>query len=455
MPAARRRRSPLLPCLWTVVAAISATMLPVMAADSNWNQFRGPGARGIASGRIPERWSATENVEWKAELPGMGWSSPVVWGNRVFLTTVVSERQPEPPKKGLYFGGDRPTPPGDTHQWKALCLDLRSGRKLWETSLHSGAPASSRHLKNSFASETPVTDGERLYVLFGNLGLYALDLNGKLLWKRPIAPRKTRLGWGTAASPTLHEGRLYVVNDNEEESYLEALEARSGRQIWRVARDEKSNWATPYVWRNSRRTELVTPGSGLVRSYDLNGRLLWSLEGMSSITIGTPYAEGDTLFVSSGYVGSPLRPLYAIKAGGEGNISIGRDQTSGPFVTWCDWRGAPYNPTTLLANGRLFVLFDFGFLAAYHAGTGRMLFDKVRIPEGLRFTASPWAAGDKIYCLNEDGKTFVFKNSDRYDLTHTNSLAEDDMCMATPALAGDRLLIRTAARLYSIRERRP
>ncbi|HLF92252.1 MAG TPA: PQQ-binding-like beta-propeller repeat protein [Planctomycetota bacterium] len=427
------------------------TLLALLAQDS-WTQFRGPGARGVAEdAAFPDKWSATENVAWKTDLPGRGWSSPVVWGGRIFLTTVVSSGESEPPKKGLYFGGDRPQPPKSSHEWWVYCLDLETGKTRWKQKVHEGEPKSAIHIKNSFASETPIVDGERVYFHFGNVGLFAFDLDGKEVWTKRFEPQKTRFGWGTAASPALHGDRLYVVSDNEEKSWLLALEKRTGKEVWRVDRDEKSNWSTPYVWESGTRAEIVTPGSGKVRSYDLDGKLLWWLEGMSSITIATPYAEGDLLYVTSGYVGSPLKPIYAIKPGGAGDLSLPRGGTSSASIAWCDWKAAPYNPTTLLYQGRLYALLDRGMLSAYDGKTGKPLYERERIADSHGFTASPWAAKGKVYALDEDGVTFVFEAGLTFKPLHSNRLAADDMGMATPAIAGNRLLIRTSARLYCIR----
>jgi outer membrane protein assembly factor BamB len=401
---------------------------------------------------VPDRWSATENVAWKVSIPGRGWSSPIVWEDRVFLTTVVNRGQTEAPKKGLYFGGERPAPM-TVHEWKVYCLDLKSGRVRWERTVQEGTPPGAIHLKNSFASETPVTDGQRVYVLFGGLGLYCFNLDGKPVWSRKLEARPMRLGWGTAASPVLHGECLYVVDDNEEQSSLVALDRRTGAEVWRVARDEKSNWATPFVWESGERTEIVTPGSGKVRAYDLNGKLLWWLQGMSAITIATPYAADGLLYVTSGYVGSRLRPIYAIRPGASGEISLPEGERSNRHIAWCDWRAGPYNPSTLVQDGRLYVLYDRGLFGCYDARTGTPRYERERIPDGGAYTASPWAAGGKIFCLNEDGVTSVFRAGDRFERLHTNTLAEDDMCMATPAIAGDRLLIRTAARVYCIRRK--
>lgn len=420
--------------------------------SDHWPQFRGAEARGVASGgNLPDRWSATENVAWKCDIPGRGWSSPIVWADHVFLTTVINSGQAEEPKKGLYFGGDRPKPADAVHQWKVFCLDLRTGAVRWERQVHEGKPETPIHLKSSYASETPVTDGERVYCHFGNVGIFCFDLDGKEVWQHALKPQPTRFGWGTAASPVLHHGRLYLVNDNEQDSYLLALDARTGEQVWRTPRDEKSNWATPFVWRNERRTEIVTPGTGKVRSYDLDGKLLWSLTGMSSITIATPYQHNGLLYLSSGYVLDQTKPIYAIRPGATGDISLKDGATSNEFIAWSQPKAGPYNPSTLILNERLYVLYDMGSVRCFQASDGKEIFGMQRLPNGRAFTSSPWAYDGKVFCLNEDGVTFVLKAGDQFEVLHTNSLAEDDMCMATPAMAGDRLLIRTSARVYCIR----
>lgn len=416
-----------------------------------WPALRGPDARGIAEGsRFPEKWSATGNVAWKRDLPGRGWSSPVVAGKRIFLTTVVSEKPPEEAKKGLYFGGNRPEPPTDNYRWDVVCLDLDSGRVVWQETVHQGVPKTPRHIKNSYASETPVTDGERVYFLFGDVGLYCYTIAGQPVWSKKLPPVTTRFGWGTAASPVLYGERLYVVSDNEDESYLAAFDKRTGNEVWRKPRDEKSNWATPFIWKNAQRTEIVVPATGKVRSYDLDGNVLYEFGGCSTITIATPYADGGLLYVSSGYVNDAARPIFAIRPGAKGDISLTNDQTSNEFVAWCEKQGAPYNPSTLVYRGILYVLHDRGLLEAFDAATGKNVAARRRIPEGGTFTASPWAADGRIYYMNEDGTTFVYKAGSDLEFLHANKLAEDDMAMATPAIVGDRLLLRTAARLYSI-----
>lgn len=424
----------------------------LFAGTPDWPQFRGPGARGVGdSPQLPERWSVSENMEWRVDVPGRGWSSPIVSGNRVFVSTVASEGAIEEPKKGLYFGGERKEIPKGTHQWLVLCYDLETGRELWRKVAFAGAPGNPLHIKNTYASETPVTDGERVYAYFGNTGLFCYDLDGKELWKTNWPPVKTRYGWGSAASPALYKDHLFIVNDNEDASYIVALDAKTGQQLWRKERDEKSNWATPFVWQNAQRTELVTAGTKKVRSYDLEGNLLWELSGMSTIVIPTPFVAEGLLYVCSGYVGDKHRPVYAIRPGARGDISLSEGQSSSEFIAWSQPTAAPYNPSPLVYKGHFYVLFDFGFLGCYDAKTGRPFYAKERIrPEGpTSFTASPWAYNDRIFALSEDGDTFVFQAGPEYKLLHKNSL--DEMCMATPAIAGDRLLIRSLGKLNCIR----
>ena len=422
--------------------------------SATWPQFRGADSTGVVTEpvSIPDNWSSTENVAWKTDVAGRGWASPIVVGNRIFLTTVVNQGESEEVQKGLYFGGNRPTPPESVHQWKVVCLALDTGAELWTKQVHEGKPRTAIHIKNSFASETPVTDGERVYVLFGGVGVYCLDLDGNEVWSREIAPRKTRYGWGTAASPVLHRDRIYIVNDNDEASYLIAFDKRTGEQKWLVERDEKSNWATPFVWQTDHGTEIVTPGTGKVRSYDLNGDLRWSLSGMSSITIATPYVHDGLLFVTSGYVLDKRKPIFAIRPGASGDISLKEGESSNSSIAWSQPMAGPYNPSTVAHEGIVYVLYDRGFFAAFDAKTGAEIYSKKRIPNGRAFTSSPWVFNGKIFCLNEDGKTFVMKTGREFEILHTNSLAEDDIGMATPAIAGDRLLIRTSERIYCIQQ---
>ena len=382
-------------------------------------------------------------------MPGAGWSGPIVWNDQILVTTVVSEAAPETPKKGLYFGGERRAAAPGRHQWMVYSLNWSDGKVAWKKELHAGDPSNPLHVKNTYASETPCTDGERVYAYFGNVGLFCLDLKGKELWSRKWPSVKTRNGWGSASSPVVHGDRVYVVNDNESKSFIVALNKLTGEEIWRVDRDEPSNWATPYVWQNAMRTEIVTPGRKRIRSYDLDGKVLWELGGMSTIVIPTPFSVFDLVYVCSGYVGDSVRPAYAIRPGASGDITP-RDGQTNAFVAWSDKTAAPYNPSPIVYGDYFYVLFDFGFLSCHDARTGRVVYEKQRIDpkKNAAFTASPWAADGKIFCLSEDGDTYVFKAGPKYELLDVNSLGE--MCMATPATVDKSFIIRTYSRIYRI-----
>ena len=272
---------------------------------------------------------------------------------------------------------------------------------------------------------------------------FASTSRASRVWSKPIEPHAMKIGWGTASSPVLHGDRLYIVNDNEEKSYLLALDKQTGKEVWRVERDEKSNWSTPFVWKNDQRTEIVTAGSGKVRSYDLDGKLLWWFKGMSGITVATPYSDDGLLYVSSGFTMDKHRPLYAIRPGAADDISLAPGETSNSSIAWSKPTAAPYIPTTLVYDGRLYVLYDRGTMSAFNSQTGEPLFEQQRIPEGKHFTSSPWANNGRVFCLNEDGVTFVVRSGDKFELLADERLADDDMCLATPAMIGDRLLIRT------------
>jgi outer membrane protein assembly factor BamB len=439
-----RRLAPL-----ALLVALSLT--PSLPADDNWPAFRGGTRAGVAEDRtLPVRWGPTQNLLWKADIPGRGWSSPVVWGGRVFLTSVSSDAKTPESRKGLYIQDVVGSKQAGEHHWWVHCLDAASGKPLWRREAHKGEPPGAIHIKNSYATETPVTDGERVWAAFGNLGLFCYDRNGKEVWSQKWPACKTRYGWGPAASPALHGDHLYVVNDNEQKSFLAALDKRTGKEVWRVAREEGSNWATPFVWQNGQRTEIVTAGTKKVRSYDESGKLLWELGGMSSIVIPTPFARHGLLYLASGYVGDPVhRPVFAVRPGAEGDITLPPGQTSSKFVAWCQPLAGPYNPTPLVYGDHLYVLYDRGMLSCYEAKTGKLVYEKQRLGSGA-FTASPWAYGGKVFCLSEDGDTFVIAAGPEFKVLGKNRL--DEMALATPALAGGSLFLRTQSKLYCFRE---
>ncbi|MFO1021221.1 MAG: PQQ-binding-like beta-propeller repeat protein [Planctomycetales bacterium] len=434
----------------TSLCLIASSCTFLAAGEPNWPQFRGPAGAGTAGTTpLPEKWSKSEHVTWKQAIPGKGWSSPIVSGDRVFLTTVTSEAPGREPRKGLYIEDLAGTKPEGVHHWLVYCLELSSGKILWQKEAHSGKPLSTVHLKNSYASETPVTDGKYVYANFGNVGLYCYDNDGNLKWSRDWEQVPTRFGWGPAASPTLHKDRLYLVNDNEKDSYLLCLDAATGKDIWKTPRKERSTWSTPFVWENPQRTEIVTAGTGKIRSYDLEGKLLWELGPNSTNCIPTPIAAHGLLYVASGYVADKVRPIYAIRPGGKGDISLKPMETSNESIAWSVPQGGPYHPTPVIVGETLYVLYDRGLLASFNALTGAEIMPKTRLGAATAFTASPWTANGKVFCLNEDGETFVVAPDKKLNIVATNPLEE--MALATPAIAGDRLLIRTKNTLYCVK----
>jgi outer membrane protein assembly factor BamB len=441
-------------CVSGLCAAIAAATLSLDGAARDWPQFRGTRA-GVADDdpALPDTWSRTENVAWRTPLAGTGWSSPIISGGQIFVTSVVSTDNVEAPKPGLYFGGERPAPSAE-HQWVVTAVDFETGRIRWQRDVHRAPPSAPRHLKNSYASETPVTDGERVYAYFGNVGLFAFDMNGTPVWSKRFGTVAVRNGWGTAASPVLNRGRLYIVNDNDTASYIVALDARTGREIWRTERDEHSNWATPFIWEHGGDTQIVTAGTDRVRGYDLEGRLRWQLRGMSSIAIPTPFAAHDLLFVSSGYVGDSVRPMYAIRPGATGDISLEPGETANAHIAWSHPQLGSYNPTPVAYGDLLYTLLDRGFLLAHDAKTGREIYGRQRLAgDTSGFTASPWAYNGKIFAASEDGDTFVIQAGTAYKLLARNSLGE--MIMASPAVARGSLVLRTADALYRLTNVQP
>jgi outer membrane protein assembly factor BamB len=444
-----------------VLTALILATAPAAVHAQNWPQFRGTRG-GVAPDdpRLPDRWSTTENVAWKIDVPGRSWSSPVVWGDHVFVVTAINTRQPSQPLNpvstylarslGGPMTGSDVSQPTDEHRWVLYDVDFQTGKVRWERTMGAAVPLQAVHQKNSYASETPVTDGQQVYVYLGYAGLFAFDLTGTPTWSKPMGAAKMRTGWGSAASPVLHDGRLYVVNDNEEGSFVAAFDARTGNQLWRTDREgEASNWSTPFVWQNDQRTEIVTTGSKKVRSYDTSGKLLWELTGMTSIHAVTPFASQGLLFVSSGYFPDKVRPTYAIKPGAAGDISLKGEELTNRFVVWSNPTLAPAYPSPLVVGDQYYTLMDRGFLTANDAKTGKEIYGRQRLAaDAGTFTASPWSYNGKIFAVSEDGDTFVLQTGPEFKVLGRNSLGE--MTLASPAVANGSLIVRTATKLYRI-----
>jgi outer membrane protein assembly factor BamB len=418
------------------------------AETKQWPQYRGAASDGIGEGAtLPEIWSETENVVWRTKIPGWGWSSPIVWGERIFTTSAAGQAELPTPHVGGYPGGHIGT--DEEHRWLVHAVDFETGGIVWEFEAHRGIPPKERHPRNSFASETPVTDGERVYAWFANIGLFCVDFDGKELWKRRWPAYSMRDEWNTGTSPVLHGDRLFIQNDNEEDSWLECLDKLTGETLWRVAREERSSWSTPYYWESGPRDELVTIGTNRVRSYDpADGALLWELSGSSGLVSLMPMAKDGLLYLGAGY---HYGPLYAIRPGAKGDISLKDGETGNDSIAWSQRRGSSIHPCYLVSGERLFVCYDSGLFACYHAKTGAEIIPKQRLNTmGGRFYASPWAYKGKIFMLNENGDTWVVEDAPEYRFVRKNSLG--DVAWATPAIARGSLFIRTYSWLYRIEE---
>ena len=333
-----------------------------------------------------------------------------------------------------------------------MALDRKSGKVLWEQVATTATPGEGYHQRyGSFASNSPVTDGKNLWASFGSRGVYCYDLNGKLIWKKnDFKEAKMRLQFGEGTATVISGNTLLLNFDQEGGSFLLALDKLTGKELWKVDRDEQSSWAAPLVVEHEGQKQVIVSATKKVRAYDLkDGKLIWEFGGMSSIVIPTPFSRDGLLYLTSGYVGDQNRPVYVIKPGAKGDITLAKGAASSEFVLWYLPQAGPYNPSPLLYGDIYYTLLDRGFLTAHDAKTGKEIFGKQRIDEAAgAFTASPWASKGKIYSLSEDGDTFVFQAGREYKLLGKNSL--DEMCMTTPAIASGSLIIRTASKLYRI-----
>src|SRR5829696_8371262 len=449
---------------------------PVPTADMTWPGFRGHDMSGLAlNARLPDRWSTKENVKWVVPIGGNGWSSPIVWGDTVYVTSAIGTKPFKQPGTGL-FGNDYVAEltaqgvsgeemmkrlqardnemPSESAELRYMlyALDAKTGKVKWEREAIRTLPGGGRHRKNTYASETPFTDGERIYASFGqNVGLFCFTMDGTLLWKKQWTPQPIYLDFGTASSPVVHKGRVYLVHDNEKSAYITALDAKTGAEMWTAPRlgggQLNSSWMTPYVWTNPGRSEIITTRQGLVISYGLDGKELWRLGGMAMPT-ASAFASGGLLYVGTGSQGDANRPLFAIKPGASGDITLTPGTTSNDFIVWMQPRVAGYTPSALVHAGKAYVVHDTGILTVLDAKTGKQMY-RVRVGGGgFTFSASPVAFGSRVLFLAEDGVSFVLDSGDEYKEISRNDLAE--MSLASPAIAGNALYIRTQSKLYKI-----
>ena len=436
--------------LLTTLLSLCLTL--VMAEDDgNWPSFRGSSSSGVIDGPLLlESWNVEsgEGILFRIATPGLAHSSPIIWNDQIFLTTAVSSEASADFKPGLYGSGDA-SPDRSEHVWQVLCHDKHSGEILWQATAKRAVPQDKRHIKATYANSTPATDGKHVVAFFGSEGLFCFSTEGDLLWQKELgrldvgAYDLPSYEWGSASSPIIHDGRVFVQCDSQSNSFLIALDVTNGEILWRTPRDELPSWGTPTLYPGDERNapELITNGSNFIRAYDpRTGAELWRLGGSSKITAPTPVFADGIIIVASGR--APERPIFAIRPGGRGDIS------SGNHLAWSLTRRGPYMPTPLIYRGNVYVLNNDGPFACYDLQTGAEHY-YLRLPHrGDGFSASPVASNGKIYLSSESGEILIVKAGETFEEAISYSLGEP--IMATPAISNGVLYVRGARHLIAI-----
>jgi len=429
-----------------VVSSLSAQQGRAPAPDS-WGHWRGPSQTGVAAGSAPVRWNDTSNIVWKVEIPGRGHSSPVIWGDRIFVTTAVpTGRKAESSAAGRGGRrGDGGAGAHEEHRFDVLALDRATGKIVWRQTAVTAVPHEGYHATyGSFASNSPTTDGQRIYASFGSRGLFAYDMSGKPLWQRDFNIQMRMFQeFGEGVGPVLDEGRLIVLFDHEGDGILAMLDAATGREIWRTTRTDGTNWAAPLVVRHDGRKQIVVNSPRKVRGYDYeSGKQIWETAGLGLNTIPRAVQHGDTVVVMSGFI-SPR--AMAIRLGRQGDLA-GTDA-----IKWTATRGLAYTTSPVLLDGKLYFLTDNGMVSAIDADTGTPLYQQVRLPKPYAIKSSPVAAGGMLYFPTEEGDVVVARIGSSLDVVATNTLT-DQSFVASPAVAGGDIFLRSRTHLFRIHE---
>ena len=428
---------------------------PLSGEESNWPSFRGQNAAGVSEGlNLPDKWDAEtgEGIRFKVEIPGLAHSSPAIWGDRLFLTTAVSSDRDASFKPGLYGSGEA-SEDRSVHEWQIICIDKRSGKILWKKTATKGSPKDKRHIKSSYANSTPATDGKQVVALFGSEGLFAYTVEGEFLWRKDLGRMDVgaydlpSYEWGAASSPVIHDGKVIVQCDQQKGSFLLAADLKTGKTVWTTPRDELPSWGTPTVYPGKDREELITNGSNFIRGYNpATGEELWRLGGSSKITAPTPVFADGLIIVASGR--GPGRPVFAIRPGASGDITLRDGETGNKSVAWSKARRGGYMPTPLIYRSEVYVLNNDGILGCYDLKTGTEHFLE-RVPHrSFGFSASPVAADGKIYLAGEDGLVFVLQAGTQLNLIAINKIGEP--LMATPALSDGTIYLRGSRHLFAV-----
>ena len=436
------------------IAAIGIVTAAPVAAQ-HWPRFRGPAGSGIADNQpVRTDWDAASGrgILWKTPVPGIGHSSPVVWGDRVFISTAISSAA-----QGHYNPKDTGIDPSKdvaVHEWRVIALDKNTGRVAWSRTSHRGVPKVKRHVKATQANASPATDGRVVVVSFGSEGLYTYDMHGTLLWKQDLGildpgyAGQPDLQWGFATSPIIHGDLVILQCDIQANSFIVAFNVKDGTPAWRTSRDEIPAWSTPVIYQGKTRTELITSGSKYYRGYDpLTGRELWRLRDDTQVKVPSPVVANDLFFLSGG---NPRgRDFYAVRPTAAGDISLTAEQERGPHIAWRKTRGSPYTPTPIVYEGLLYVCNDNGVLTVYEATTGAQIYTHRIGTTNSTFSASPVAARGHLYLASEDGEVFVLKAGRSYQLVATNRMGEP--LMATPAISDGMLIVRGQQHLFAVK----
>ncbi len=435
--------------------SIKAKTYKLIPGSGNWPSFRGEFASGVADGQnLPDNWDGKngDNIKWKTFIPGLAHSSPIIWQNKVFVTTAISSQEKSTFRHGLYGDGDA-SEDRSVHRWRVYCLDKKTGQIIWEKTAKEGKPIDKRHIKSTYANSTPATDGKYVVTFFGSEGLFTYDIDGNFLWKKDLgrldvgAYDAPDYEWGSASSPIIYKNMVIIQCDTQDESFIIACNVKTGETVWKTPRDELPSWGTPTIFKNSKGIELVTNSSNHIYGYDpLTGKEFWRLGGSSKITAPTPVYYEDLIIVCSGR--GPEAPIFAIRAGAKGDISLEEGKSSNEFVAWSIMKRGPYMPTPVIYRGYLYTINNNGQMNCYDFDNGMHIY-REKIPHrGGGFSASPVAADGKLYLSSEDGDIFVVKAGSDYELIATNDMGE--LLMASPALSEKVLYIRAEHHLFAI-----
>lgn len=429
---------------------LAAGVTSAQSGFMHWAEWRGPFLNGMARGDAPTVWSDTKNIKWKAEIPGRGHSTPIVWGDKIFLTTAIPTKPLPAPAATAQTEPRRGGPGGGAganieHRFEVICINRKTGKVIWQKTARVATPHEGYHRAyGSFASNSPITDGKHVYAFFGSRGIYCYDMNGKLIWEKDLGVQmRMRLQFGEGVAPAIDGERIFLTFDQESDSFIVALDKRTGKELWRAARDERSSWSTPLIIEHAGRRQVVVSATSKVRSYDAQtGKVIWECAGLGSNVIPAPVYHNGVVYVMSGHRDPRL---MAIRLGKEGDL------TGTDAVLWTHTRGISYTLSPVLYEDKLYVVTDSGQVSCFKIATGEPYYHQVRLPRPYNFKASPVGANGKLYLATEEGDVIVAKMGEKLEVISTNTL-EDQVFLASPVIVEGELFLRSQNTLYCISE---